>query len=127
MLFDKIEDVKLKNVTKRYGDFKAVDNVSLEVVGGELLILIGPSGSGKTTLLRTINRLVEPDEGEILINGKNVKEFDVVELRRSIGYVIQHPPLFYKRFDHRNHHFVLSYLEVIYFSHWGVKKTQSPL
>ncbi|KPU63987.1 osmoprotection protein (proV) [Thermococcus sp. EP1] len=94
MLFNKIENVKLKNVTKRYGNFKAVDNVSLEVVGGELLILIGPSGSGKTTLLRTINRLVEPDEGEIFINGKNVKEFDVVELRRSIGYVIQQIGLF---------------------------------
>ncbi|HIH72093.1 MAG: Osmoprotection protein (ProV) [Thermococcales archaeon 44_46] len=94
MLFRRIETVELRDVTKRYGDFTAVDHVNLEIIGGELLILIGPSGSGKTTLLRTINRLIEPDEGEVFINGRNIKEFDVVKLRRSIGYVIQQIGLF---------------------------------
>lgn len=94
MLFNRIENVELRDVTKRYGDFIAVDHVNLEVIGGELLILIGPSGSGKTTLLRTINRLIEPDEGEVFINGQNIRDFDVVELRRSIGYVIQQIGLF---------------------------------
>lgn len=94
MLFSRIEKVVLKKVTKFYGNLAAVDGVSLEVYGGELLALIGPSGSGKTTLLRMINRLVEPDSGEVYINDRNVKEFDVVELRRSIGYVIQQIGLF---------------------------------
>lgn len=94
MLFDRIDSIELRGVTKRYGNFVAVDRVDLEVIGGELLILIGPSGSGKTTLLRTINRLVEPDEGDVFINGRNVREFDVVKLRRSIGYVIQQIGLF---------------------------------
>ncbi len=94
MLFNRIDSIELRGVTKRYGSFVAVDHVDLEVIGGELLILIGPSGSGKTTLLRTVNRLVEPDEGDIFINGRNVREFDVVKLRRSIGYVIQQIGLF---------------------------------
>lgn len=94
MLFDRIEKVEIRGITKSYGSLKAVDHVDLDVIGGELLILIGPSGSGKTTLLRTINRLVEPDEGEIFINGRNIRDFDVVELRRSMGYVIQQIGLF---------------------------------
>ncbi|AIF68448.1 ABC transporter [Palaeococcus pacificus DY20341] len=93
-LFDKIEKVELNGVTKRYGDFVAVDHVDLEVVGGELLILIGPSGSGKTTTLRMINRLVELDEGEITINGQNIMSFNPIELRRNIGYAIQQIGLF---------------------------------
>ncbi|MFO7929159.1 MAG: ATP-binding cassette domain-containing protein [Candidatus Humimicrobiaceae bacterium] len=72
----------------------ALDDLSLTVKGGELLILIGPSGSGKTTALRAINRLVEPDSGEIRINGKNIMDFEPVKLRRNIGYVIQQIGLF---------------------------------
>ncbi|WP_290596283.1 MULTISPECIES: ATP-binding cassette domain-containing protein [unclassified Archaeoglobus] len=94
MLCSRIEKVELKEVTKVYGNLTAVDAVSLEVYGGELLVLIGPSGSGKTTLLRMINRLVEPDSGEVYINGRNVREFDIVKLRRNIGYVIQQIGLF---------------------------------
>lgn len=94
MLLDDIDSIALNNVTKHYGKFTAVDNVSLEIFGGELIILIGPSGSGKTTILKMINRIVEPDEGQVFINRQNVKDFDEVKLRRSIGYVIQQIGLF---------------------------------
>ena len=88
-LFDRIESVRLENVTKKYGENFAVKNLNLEVQGGELLILIGKSGSGKTTALRMINRLIEPDSGSISVNGIDVNEFDPIRLRRNIGYVIQ--------------------------------------
>ncbi len=88
-LFNRIESVRLENVTKRYGERFAVRDLDLEVRGGELMILIGRSGSGKTTTLRMINRLIEPDSGRVSINGTDVEEFDPVRLRRSIGYVIQ--------------------------------------
>jgi len=88
-LFNRIESIKLENVTKRYGDRFAVRDLDLEVRGGELMILIGRSGSGKTTTLRMINRLIEPDSGRVSINGTDVEDFDPVRLRRSIGYVIQ--------------------------------------
>jgi osmoprotectant transport system ATP-binding protein len=88
-LFNRIESIRLENVTKRYGDRFAVRDLDLEVRGGELMILIGRSGSGKTTTLRMINRLIEPDSGKVSINGANVGDFDPVRLRRSIGYVIQ--------------------------------------
>ncbi|MGM0368170.1 MAG: ATP-binding cassette domain-containing protein [Actinomycetota bacterium] len=93
-IFDRIESVEIKNLTKKYGKNIALDDLSLTVKGGELLILIGPSGSGKTTALRAINRLVEPDSGEIRINGKNIMDFEPVKLRRNIGYVIQQIGLF---------------------------------
>ncbi|HIH74444.1 MAG TPA: betaine/proline/choline family ABC transporter ATP-binding protein [Methanosarcina sp.] len=88
-LFNRIESVRLENITKKYGEQFAVKDLNLEIRGGELLILIGRSGSGKTTAMRTINRLIEPDSGAVFINGTDVKEFDPVRLRRNIGYVIQ--------------------------------------
>lgn len=88
-LFDRVDSVRLENITKKYGEHFAVKNLNLEIQGGELLILIGRSGSGKTTALRTINRLIEPDSGTVSINGTDVREFDPVRLRRNIGYVIQ--------------------------------------
>ncbi len=93
-LFGKISSIKLHNITKKYGDHFAIKDLDLEIEGGELLILIGPSGSGKTTTLRTINRLIEPDAGNIRINGKDIMEVDPVILRRNIGYVIQNIGLF---------------------------------
>jgi osmoprotectant transport system ATP-binding protein len=68
--------------------------MNLEINEGEFLVLIGPSGCGKTTTLKTINRLIEPDSGEIYINGKNILLQNPVQLRRSIGYVIQQIGLF---------------------------------
>jgi osmoprotectant transport system ATP-binding protein len=78
-----------ENVTKRYGTVLALDRVSLEVGRGECVALIGESGSGKTTLLRCFNRLVDPDEGHVLVEGVNVKALDPITLRRRIGYVPQ--------------------------------------
>ncbi len=93
-LFARIEVVSFEKVSKRYGGRYAVKRLDLRIIGGELLILIGPSGSGKTTALRMVNRLVEPDEGKITINGRDVLDFDPVILRRNIGYVIQQIGLF---------------------------------
>ncbi len=72
----------------------AVDGLSLEVETGETVCLIGTSGSGKTTVLKMVNRLVEPTSGRILLGGEDVRELDLIRLRRSIGYVIQGAGLF---------------------------------
>jgi osmoprotectant transport system ATP-binding protein len=72
----------------------AVDELSLTVNTGEICVLIGPSGCGKTTTMRMINRMVEPDSGHIEVGGRDVTKIDAVELRRSIGYVIQQVGLF---------------------------------
>jgi osmoprotectant transport system ATP-binding protein len=68
--------------------------VTLTVSAGEVLALVGRSGSGKTTLLRLVNRLLEPDEGQVIVGGRDTREWDPIELRRSIGYVIQEVGLF---------------------------------
>ena len=86
--------IELRNVTKRYGDKLAVDDVSFEVPEGEVAVLIGPSGSGKTTTMRMINRLIEPTSGTILVDGRDVMSGSPVELRRSLGYAIQSVGLF---------------------------------
>ncbi|MCF7622703.1 MULTISPECIES: betaine/proline/choline family ABC transporter ATP-binding protein [Bacillaceae] len=87
--------LKIENVSKIYkGGKKAVKNISLDIKKGEFICFIGPSGCGKTTTMKMINRLIEPSEGKILINGENIMEKDPVELRRQIGYVIQQIGLF---------------------------------
>jgi osmoprotectant transport system ATP-binding protein len=86
--------IKAVKLVKCYGLTKAVNQVSFEVATGQNLILLGPSGCGKTTTLRMINRLVIPDSGEILINGRAIQEQAVEPLRRGIGYVLQHHGLF---------------------------------
>jgi len=92
------EDVaflSLRGVAKRYADgTSAVSGVDLDIHRGEILVLIGPSGCGKTTTLRMINRLVEPTEGTITIDGEDTSLLDPVVLRRRIGYVIQGIGLF---------------------------------
>lgn len=77
-------------------------NVDLEVYPGETLVLLGRSGSGKTTLLKMINRLIEPDSGEIRLDGKRLAEREPIGLRRGIGYVIQDGGLFPHRTVARN-------------------------
>jgi osmoprotectant transport system ATP-binding protein len=72
----------------------AVEDVSFELSGGELVVLLGPSGCGKSTLLRTVNRLVPLAGGRVVVDGTDVAQLDAVELRRSIGYVIQAVGLF---------------------------------
>ena len=73
---------------------KVIHNLSLDIPTGKLIALIGPSGAGKSTLLKMVNRLVEPTEGTILVDGKNVNDVNPVELRRHIGYIIQQIGLF---------------------------------
>lgn len=86
--------IQFRNVSKRYGKKTILDNLTLDIKAGEFVILIGPSGCGKTTTLKTINRLIEPDSGEIFIDGKDITKVDPVQLRRTIGYVIQQIGLF---------------------------------
>ena len=88
--------IAFHNVTVRYAGAgtNAVDDVSFEAQGAELVVLLGPSGCGKSTLLRTVNRLVPLESGRILIDGDDVAQSDPVALRRSIGYAIQAVGLF---------------------------------
>jgi osmoprotectant transport system ATP-binding protein len=90
--------IQLDGLTKVYatpqGPVAAVDRVSLEVGDGETCVLLGPSGCGKTTTLRMINRLVAPTSGKVTIGGRDTGTVDPVELRRTIGYVIQQIGLF---------------------------------
>ena len=90
--------IRLEALTKIYetaqGPHTAVDRVSFEVGDGETCVLLGPSGCGKTTTLRMINRLVAPTSGKIVIAGRDTDTVDPVQLRRTIGYVIQQIGLF---------------------------------
>ncbi|MDT0491940.1 betaine/proline/choline family ABC transporter ATP-binding protein [Streptomyces griseus] len=87
--------IRFEHVTKRYADgTTAVDDLSFEVAEGELVTLVGPSGCGKTTTMKMVNRLIEPTEGAIFLDGDDISAIDPVELRRRIGYVIQQVGLF---------------------------------
>jgi len=87
--------IRLEGVTKRFADGTvAVDDLSLEAPKGKITVLVGPSGCGKTTSLRMINRMIEPSSGRIVINGEDAMSKKPAQLRRSIGYVIQHAGLF---------------------------------
>jgi osmoprotectant transport system ATP-binding protein len=86
--------IELHDVSKSYGDARALEHVSLSVGEGEFLAIVGPSGSGKTTLLRLINRLAEPTSGEVLVEHQDVRLADPPALRRRIGYVFQGIGLF---------------------------------
>jgi osmoprotectant transport system ATP-binding protein len=76
-------------VRKRYGAVAALDGVSLEVGRGECIALVGESGSGKTTLLRCFNRLIDPDDGAVQVEGEDARAVDPITLRRRTGYVPQ--------------------------------------
>lgn len=86
--------ISIRHVTKSFGNKAAIDDFSLDIAAGEHVVLLGPSGSGKTTLLRMINGLVKPSSGAVLINGRDIAEQPGNELRRQIGYVLQHNSLF---------------------------------
>lgn len=88
--------LELKDLLKHYpgADAPAVDRLSLTVPAGEICVFVGPSGCGKTTAMRMINRMIDRDGGEILLDGRDVNERDPAQLRREIGYVIQQIGLF---------------------------------
>ena len=81
--------LRAETVSKRFGSVLALDRVTLDVTRGECVALIGESGSGKTTLLRCFNRLTDPDEGRVLVDGEDASALDPIALRRRVGYVPQ--------------------------------------
>lgn len=85
--------IKISNVTKKYGDKKALDNVSFEVGDGEIFAFIGHNGAGKTTLIKAIMGIHDFDEGEILINGKSITK-EPVACKKEMAYVPDNPELY---------------------------------
>jgi osmoprotectant transport system ATP-binding protein len=82
--------IEFKNVAKSYGNKeKVIKDFSLEVQEGELIVFLGPSGCGKTTLLKMVNKMIPFDDGDIRVMDTLLKDWDTIELRRKIGYVIQ--------------------------------------
>ncbi|MDY0884391.1 ABC transporter ATP-binding protein [Dongia soli] len=87
--------IEFRNVSKQFaGSRNAVERLSFAVEEGTTMALVGPSGCGKTTSLKMINRLTDPTDGEILVQGRSIRTLPLLELRRSLGYVIQYIGLF---------------------------------
>src|SRR5690625_696965 len=87
--------IQFKQVSKVYDDdTEAVRDFNLHIAEGEFVTLIGPSGCGKTTTMKMINRLIEPTSGSIYIDKRNIKKYNIHELRWNIGYVLQEIALF---------------------------------
>lgn len=86
--------ITVESVSKSFNGKPAVDHISFQAHDQEILVLLGTSGCGKTTTLKMINRLIEADSGNILINGKNIRDQKPEELRMGIGFVMQHSGLF---------------------------------
>ena len=92
---DDAAPITLDRLRKVYPDQTvAVDELSLDIGAGEVVVLIGPSGCGKSTVLRMVNRLIEPTSGRVVLGDDDVTKVDPTELRRKIGYVIQNVGLF---------------------------------
>ena len=81
--------IQFLEVTYNVGSTVILDGIALEIREGETLVLLGESGCGKTTTLKMINRLIEPSSGSVLVDGKSTTEWDPIDLRRRIGYVLQ--------------------------------------
>ena len=86
--------VEFRQAGFQIGDARILDDLNLEISRGEILVLLGESGCGKTTSLKLINRLIEPTSGEVLVEGRRTTEWDAINLRRRIGYVLQEAGLF---------------------------------
>ncbi|GHH36357.1 ABC transporter ATP-binding protein [Streptomyces umbrinus] len=112
--------IRFDAVSKNYPNgTTAVDELSLELAEGGITVLVGPSGCGKTTTLRMVNRMVEPTAGTVSLRGQDIREIAAPELRRGIGYVIQHAGLF----PHRT---VLDNIATVpLLLGWGKKKARS--
>ena len=81
--------IEYKHVALRYTEKAILKDVNLCIEDGEFMVLVGPSGSGKTTMIKMINRILEPTDGNIYMDGKRIKDYDERELRLSTGYVLQ--------------------------------------
>ena len=86
--------MEYKNISKSYGSNVVLKDFSLTLEKGEFITIIGSSGCGKTTILKMVNGLISPDSGDILINGRSIRNQDLIRLRRGIGYAIQGSVLF---------------------------------
>lgn len=86
--------LEFQHVSKTFKNQEVLHDINMEIHDGEFVVLIGPSGCGKTTSLKMINRLIAPSKGQILLNGSDIRNEDVIRLRRNMGYVIQQTGLF---------------------------------
>ena len=88
--------IEIENLKKEFGELKVLKGINIEITKGEVISVIGPSGSGKSTFLRCINRLEEPTEGKLIINGKNIMDpkININKIREEVGMVFQHFNLF---------------------------------
>ena len=91
-----IDDIAIeyRDVCKSYGEKNVLEHLNLKIPRGEFVTMIGSSGGGKTTALKMANRLIEPSSGDVLVDGRNVRDADPIQLRRNIGYAIQGSVLF---------------------------------
>ena len=85
--------IQVKNVTKKYGAFKAVDNISFEVQDGEVVGFLGPNGAGKSTTMNMITGYIDPTDGEIIVNGVDVAK-TTITAKKQIGYIPESLPLY---------------------------------
>lgn len=86
--------IEYENISMAYGEKKIIDGLNLVVEKGEFVSVIGSSGCGKTTLLKMVNGLVIPTAGRVLVEGQDIRDMDMIQLRRNIGYAIQGSVLF---------------------------------
>lgn len=86
--------IEYRDICKSYGKKGVLEHLNLTIPRGEFVTMIGSSGSGKTTALKMVNRLIEPTSGDVLVDGRSVRDVDPIQLRRNIGYAIQGSVLF---------------------------------
>ncbi|MFK5857411.1 MAG: gliding motility-associated ABC transporter ATP-binding subunit GldA [Bacteroidota bacterium] len=111
--------VEIKEITKYYGQQKALDNISLSIEKGEVLGLLGPNGAGKSTLMKIITSFLPPSSGSVKINGLDIQE-NSIEIRKQIGYLPENNPLYHDMY-------VVEYLEFVLGTYPGHKKTKSTI
>ena len=87
--------IEVRNLTKKYGNTKVVDNVSLDIEKGKMISLIGPNGAGKSTVLSMITRLMDMDEGQVIIDGTELSKWDSKELSKRISILNKQMMLIY--------------------------------
>ena len=86
--------IEYRDIKKIYGDRAIIEGFSIGIEQGEFVTIIGSSGCGKTTILKMVNGLVEPSGGTVIVNGRDIRNENMIELRRNMGYVIQQTGLF---------------------------------